>query len=180
MKKISLEELTTLAEKATGKISKIYLHWTAGNYHQFFIDYHLLIDDDGSIIASTDDLSERKCHTHMRNSKALAIAMCCGNNAIAYADGSVDFGSAPPTSRQIDTMARVVALLCKQLNLPISADIVITHCEAAEEDGYGPSTTCERWDLWKLPDLPGDGQIKGGGDVIRGKALWYHGGDCHC
>lgn len=77
-------------------------------------------------------------------------------------------------------MARVAALLCKQLNLPISADIVITHCEAAEEDGYGPSTTCERWDLWKLPDLPGDGQIKGGGDVIRGKALWYHGGDCHC
>ena len=30
-----------------------------------------------------------------------------------------------------------------------------------------------RWDLWYLRDSPGDGAMKPGGQVIRGKALWY-------
>ena len=40
---------------------------------------------------------------------------------------------------------------------------------------YGPySGDAEtRWDLWYLRDSPGDGLMKPGGLVIRGKALWY-------
>ena len=38
MKRITLNELRQLAKAANGKINKIYLHWTAGNYHQFFSD----------------------------------------------------------------------------------------------------------------------------------------------
>ena len=30
MEKITLEELSKFAEPAEGKVSKIYLHWTAG------------------------------------------------------------------------------------------------------------------------------------------------------
>ena len=48
-----------------------------------------------------------------------------------------------------------------------------THCEAAEEDDYGPTTTCERWDLWYLPDIPATEELKPGGEVIRGKAAWW-------
>lgn len=52
---------------------------------------------------------------------------------------------------------------------------MLTHCEAALIDGYGPySGDAEtRWDLWYLRDSPGDGAMKPGGQVIRGKALWY-------
>jgi hypothetical protein len=51
---------------------------------------------------------------------------------------------------------------------------VMTHCEAAEKDDYGPSTTCERWDLWYIPDEYGsNGELVPGGDLIRGKAAYY-------
>ena len=59
--------------------------------------------------------------------------------------------------------------------MPIDRWNVLTHCEAALIDGYGPySGDAEtRWDLWYLRDSPGDGLMKPGGQVIRGKALWY-------
>lgn len=64
------------------------------------------------------------------------------------------------------------------LDLPVDRFTVLTHCEAALLDGYGPySGDAEtRWDLWYLRDSPGDGTMKPGGQVIRGKALWYA---CH-
>lgn len=173
MKRITLDELREVAAQSKDCINKIYLHWTAGNYHQFFTDYHLLIDEDGTVIATTDDLTQRKAHTYMRNSNAVGIAMCCCVDARCWADGTVDFGSVPPTAAQIDSMAQVVAVLCEELGLAVNDNNILTHCEAAELDGYGPSTTCERWDLWKLPNVPGDGEIMPGGDVIRGKAIWW-------
>ena len=171
MRKINLDELSAMAVIAYGRINKIYLHWTAGRYGQFFTDYHISIDKDGSMYAP-DDLLRRKSHTWMRNTRAVAIALCCGFGAKCYADGTVDFGEVPPTKEQIEAAAKAVAVLCKELGLACAKDNVMTHCEAAEIDGYGPSTTCERWDLWKLPDYP-SGRIKDGGEVIRGKAIWY-------
>lgn len=41
-KRITLDELRQLAARARGNIDKIYLHWSAGYYHQFFSDYHLM------------------------------------------------------------------------------------------------------------------------------------------
>ncbi len=172
-KRITLDELRAIARAAKNKIDHIYLHWTAGNYHQFSDDYHLCIDEDGAIIATTDDLAELKEHTWRRNSDAIGVAMCCCAGAVAYSADNIDYGDQPPTVAQIDSMAQVVAVLCEELGLAINSNIVMTHCEAAELDDYGPSTTCERWDLWSLPDLPGDGQLKPGGDVVRGKAIWW-------
>ena len=36
-----------MAKLARGRITTIYLHWTAGHYSQVFDDYHLCIDQDG-------------------------------------------------------------------------------------------------------------------------------------
>lgn len=172
MRKVTLDELRTMGEGAKGKIDKIYLHWTAGYYHSFFTDYHVSIDSDGSIWVSTDDLTQRKNHTWHRNGRAIGIALCCCIDASCRADGRVDFGTVPPTEAQIDGMAKAVAVLAETLGLEVDASAVMTHCEAAELDSYGPSTTCERWDLWKLPDYP-SGVIKDGGKVVRGKAIWW-------
>ena len=62
-KRITLDELRQLAARARGNIDKIYLHWSAGYYHQFFSDYHLNIDSDGAVMATTEDLTEYKAHT---------------------------------------------------------------------------------------------------------------------
>ena len=105
-------------------------------------------------MATTDYLTEHKDHTWRRNSRAIGIALACCVDAVAYADGCVDFGNVPPTELQIDSMAKVVAVLCEELGLDINADTVMTHAEAADLDDYEPATTFERWDLWKLPDIP--------------------------
>lgn len=75
----------------------------------------------------------------------------------------------------IDAAGKLVAALAQGLNIPIDRWNILTHCETALIDGYGPySGDAEtRWDLWYLRDSPGDGAMKPGGQVIRGKALWY-------
>ncbi len=171
MRKITLEELKIIAGNASRSIDHIYLHWSAGRYGSFFDDYHINIDSDGTLYISTEDLGETLAHTWRRNTGAVGIALACCYNAYAQNGYDTDFGEYPPTLKQIETMAKVVAILCTEVNLPITSEAVMTHCEAAEIDNYGPSTTCERWDLWFLPDS--DGQMKLGGDIIRGKANWY-------
>lgn len=165
MTKVTLNDIRTMAKKAKGYIDKIYLHWSAGHYGQFFSDYHLNIDEDGSVYASTNDLTERKAHTWRRNSGAIGISMSC----CAFATTN-DLGEEPPTFEQIEAMAQVVAVLCQELDIECTSDNVMTHSEAADFDDYGPATTCERWDLLFLSN---DTKDVNGGDTIRGKANWY-------
>ena len=72
-------------------------------------------------------------------------------------------------------MAKIVALLCLYLDIPITEDTVMTHAEAAVADGYGPCSGDPeiRWDLWFLPDPTIGSDLYPGGEVIRGKAAWY-------
>ena len=167
MRKVRLEDIKDIALNATGDIDTIYLHWTAGHYGQFFSDYHINVDADGSVYISTDDFTERKSHTWRRNSRAVGIALTC----CAFADTN-DLGDEPPTEAQIESTAQVIAVLCKYLELPINVDHVMTHAEAADLDDYGPKTTCERWDCLFLSN--GTKDINGG-DTLRGKASWYLG-----
>ncbi|MCD8361226.1 MAG: hypothetical protein LUC29_10620 [Acidaminococcaceae bacterium] len=90
---------------------------------------------------------------------------------MAYADGSVDFGSVPSTQQQLETLARVVAVLYRGLGMLIDDNNVMTHTEAADLDNYGPATTLERWDLWKLADS--NGVLCDGGELIHSKAKAY-------
>jgi hypothetical protein len=163
---MALQAKNSLWEQAqnVGRDVKIYLHWSAGHYGSFFPDYHINIDHDGSIYVSTNNLSEVKSHTWKRNTGAIGISLAC-----CYQATSNNLGPEPPTMAQSEAMAQVVAVLCKALDLTIDIKRVMTHAEAADLDDYGPETTCERWDLWFLP-----GVDKGeGGNLIRGKAVWY-------
>lgn len=174
MKKITLEQLKQLAINSKDDLRMkahlvnrditLYLHWSASHYGQFYYNYHINIDQDGSAYASTDNLSELKTHTWNRNAGSIGIALACCYNA----DIS-DFGPEPPTEAQIEAMAQIVAVLCEALDLTIDIDHVMTHAEAADLDHYGPATTCECWDLWCLP-----GTEKGeGSNLIRRKACFY-------
>ena len=172
---LTAARLTELAALGRNRISQLYLHWTAGRYGQLYDDYHFNIDADGSIYQTCTQLTELKSHTWQRNTSAIGIALCCGLGALPHNGTDTEFGSYPPTLQQIDAAGKLVAALAQGLNLPIDRWTVLTHCEAALIDGYGPySGDAEtRWDLWYLRDSPGDGTMKPGGQVIRGKALWY-------
>ena len=68
---------------------------------------------------------------------------------------------------QLEKLCRVVALLSLVLELPIDASSVMTHCEAASRDGYGPGSGDPetRWDLfWVRDEL---GQFHQGGVFLR-------------
>lgn len=185
MREVSLNELRQIAIDSKyglwkdannmGRDVKIYLHWSAGHYSQFFKDYHINIDYDGSIYVSTDDLSVIKAHTFKRNTGSVGIAMACGYNA-----NTNDLGPEAPTQAQIEVMSKVINVLCKSLDLTIDKERVMTHAEAANnEDGlylhepYGPNSGDPetRWDLAILKDYDEFGT---GGEILRGKAIWYN------
>ena len=162
--------------------TKLYLHWTAGHYGQFFADYHVQIDADGAIyVIGASALDEVLTATYLRNSGSVSIALlaACG----ATTDG---LGVEPPTAAQIEAMAMATAALADGLWLTIDKEHILTHGEAADnEDGmrahasYGPRTTCERWDLEYLGMAespvfnPWATNGSRGGDVLRGRAQYY-------
>ena len=191
MRQVTLEELKDMAENCResiwaqaqtyGREPKIYLHWTAGHYGQYYLnDYHIAIDYDGSIYVE-HDLDEVLAHTYHRNSGAVGITLACCVGAT-----SDDLGSEPPTNAQIEAMAQVIVAVADGLWLTIDKNHVLTHGEAADnEDGiyphdpYGPKADCQRWDLEYLgtnesPSFnPYATDGSRGGDVLRGKANWY-------
>lgn len=175
----SLDDVRRLAQNARGFITDLYLHWTAGWYGQCYDDYHICIDKDGSIYIMCDQFTERKSHTWRRNTNAVGITLCCCGDATAGSDPDgedINLGTEPPTMEQIEVMAQVTAILADEFDLSLNnSNHVMTHCEAAFKDDYGPGSGDPetRWDLWKLPDYCGDGSMTDGGALIRGKAAWY-------
>ena len=191
------DKLRVMARQVRGGIHTVYLHWTAGHYGQVYDEYHLCIDRDGTVYVNCKNLLEYKAHTWLRNHNAIGIALCCGAGARCWIpDGRegygleeacdlqysarpgsalIDYGPEPPTEIQIEVLADIVAILCEELALPITADTVMTHCEAAFEDCYGPGDgdSDMRWDLWFLPDADRYGELVPGGKLLRGKALFY-------
>ncbi len=154
---------------------KTYWHWTAGGHYAIFGDYHFCICGNGEIV-NTKPLEEIPAATWQRNTGSIAIALCCCEGAEAYRDPwRTDLGDAPPTDAQIESLAMLSAAIADVFEIPIDDSHFMTHAEAADIDGYGPATTCERWDLAVLHE--GDDWMSGG-DILRGKAIWYqkHGG----
>ena len=167
---------------------QIILHWTAGRYNQFFDDYHINIDSDGSYILTTEDFSEVKSHNWMKNTGSIAICLCCAYNA-----NTNNLGDYPPTNEQIEAMAKVIAVITKALDIPIDIHHVCSHGTSADNEDYviyfpdytgyrnntyGPKSTCERWDLEYLgtnesPSFDPYNQSMRGDEVIRQKAKKY-------
>lgn len=193
MTEVTIDELRQMASdcresiweraKSMGREPKIYLHWTAGRYSQFWDDYHVQIDEDGKLYmppyVTLDDDSLPA--TYHRNTGSVAITLLCCVGAT-----SEDLGEMPPTKAQIESMAQAIVAIADGLWLTIDKDHVLTHGECADnEDGiypheeYGPKSTCERWDLEylqtdespKFNPWAEDGSR--GGDVLRGKANYY-------
>ena len=192
MRRVTCAELRELAaayrpalQYAAARCSretKLYLHWTAGHYGQFFADYHVQVDADGGIYVIGDGvLDDLLAATYLRNSGSISVAL------LGCVDATTEsLGSEPPTAAQIEAMAQSATALADGLWLTIDKERILTHGEAADnEDGvrthapYGPRTTCERWDLEYLGTEespvfhPWAEDGTRGGDVLRGKAQYY-------
>ena len=172
--------------EAYGREPKIYLHWTAGHYDQCSDHYHVNITGGGEIYL-TNPLDAVVQGTWKRNSGSVSLTLCG-----CFGAGSNGLGNEPPTEKQINAMAQVIAAIANGLWLTIDKQHVLTHGEAANnEDGYYDAHQPYAW--WN--DSYGDGNTRGdleylgtdespcynpwatdgtrGGDVLRGKANWY-------
>ena len=162
-----IDKLSVLADNAKGSIDKMYLHWSAMNYENAYDDYHINIGRFGEIRITCNELTEKKAHTWRRNSRAIGISMDCMLDA-AYREGKTYWGPCPPTNAQIRTMALVIAVVAKHLEIDINKDTVMTHAEAAIIDNYGLGSGDPevRWDMLYLID-PDTCKEVPGGELLR-------------
>lgn len=178
---INQQYLIKNAASRMGRDLKIYLHWTAGRYSQFWDDYHIQVDYDGKLyIPKGVEFFTTLPATWQRNTGSVSITALCG-----YTSNSNSLGSEAITGTQIEGIAKVIAVLASGFNVPIDKKHVLTHGEAADNEdepiheNYGPKSDCTRWDLEylgtsespKFNPWATDGSR--GGDVLRGKANWY-------
>lgn len=69
---VTNRELAALAMQAKGRISRLYLHWTAGHYEDVYDDYHLNIGPGGEMYLTCKTFTEVKEHTWHRNTGSVA------------------------------------------------------------------------------------------------------------
>lgn len=192
--KYNLQQKAVSANKPV----QLVLHWSAGRYGQYFNDYHINIDYDGTYYLSTDNFAEVKYHNYQKNSGSIGICLCCGYNA-----NTNNLGQYPPTYEQIEACAKVIAVLSEALDLDIDVRHVCTHGESADNldftiyysdyngyqnNIYGPnyidqygvvrSGPCERWDLQFLGSSESPRFVpcmdpQSGGVILRQKASKY-------
>ena len=169
---MTLRELFDLGKQAKGRITHLYLHWTAGRYQQFFADYHLNLDGEGQLYQTCSRVTDLKAHTYQRNSGAIGIALCCALDA-SWNGERPDLGTYPPTLKQLQNVAKVVAVLCAALGIELTPESVMTHAEAAAFDGYGPGSGDRdtRGDLAWVQDASGNHCACS--DVLRQLAQYY-------
>lgn len=147
-----------------GRIERIYTHWSAHDYQSVFPAYHFCVattEGGDLVVVNTHDVRENMrdvydapddpyaAHTRKRNSFALGIS-------IMAMEGSRpdDFGPYPLTEDRIDGLCLVGAKLAKYYGVPIDAEHIMSHAEAALHDGYFGTLPEERWDIARLHAEP--------------------------
>ena len=142
-----------------GRIERIYLHWSGWDYVTVHPSYHYCVAlRDGAVeVEHTGDLTSNMrdlrggefddyvAHTRGRNSFAAGLSVMGMRDARPD-----DFGEFPITAAQIDALCVLAAEIARAYAIPIDADHVLTHAEAAIVDGYFGSGEEERWDIARL------------------------------
>jgi|SRR5579884_258496 len=143
-----------------GRIERIYTHWSAHDYESVFPAYHFCIAKTSAgdlVVVNTHDVRENMrevynapeepyaAHTRGRNSFALGISIMAMEGAAPH-----DFGSYPLTEDLLDALCLVGAKLANSYGVPIDAEHVMSHAEAALRDGYFGMAPEERWDIARL------------------------------
>lgn len=158
---------------------KVIVHWTAGTLQPNSIDfehYHYLVNGDGLVIqgkysvADNDNCQDGKYAAHCGggNTQAIGIAMCGMSGFIS----KNRVGKYPLTSKQVERTFKLIAEVCKQYNIPIDAEHVMTHYEFGRK--HPKTSSSGKIDIIYLPSHPNilEDQV---GNFIRSKATWYMG-----
>lgn len=154
-----------------GRVERIYTHWSAHDYGSVFPAYHFCIalaEGGRIVVVNTHDVRDNMrdiaddphrpyaAHTRGRNAYALGVSVMAMQDATL-----ADFGRFPLTVPLVDGLCSVTAKLARVYGVPLDAEHVMSHAEAALHDGYFGTGSEERWDIARLraeprPLVPGD------------------------
>ncbi len=158
-------------------MKRIIIHWTAGTNFPNSLDlthYHFVVDKNGKVTAGKfkpeDNLNcndgKYAAHTGGGNTGSVGIAAC---GMLGYNDPK-HVGQFPLCEVQMEALFKKCAELCKQYEIAITPDTVLTHYEFGLKH---PETSSKgKIDINFLPYKP-DLVAHGVGDYIRGKVKWY-------
>ncbi len=169
-----------------GRIEKLYLHWSAGDYTTVYPAYHFCIGLDAlsqPFVAQTSDLrlnmrdvrsnpdEPYTAHTRGRNSFAAGLSVMCMQDA-----QPMDFGAYPLTNNLVEALCYVTAQVAAFYNISPDPSAIMTHAEAAVIDGYFGTAPEQRWDIALLapraaPLTEADAAIVG--DELRARVQAY-------
>ena len=169
------EPSSSILDFPEGRIERIYLHWSAGDYATVFPAYHycVIYEDAKARTVRTNDLRANMrdvraapgepyaAHTGGRNSYAAGLSIMAMQDARPD-----DFGPYPLREEAIDELCRTAAAIASFYGIPVDDEHVMTHAEAALIDGYFGTAQDERWDIARLapsdrPLVPQDAGIAG-------------------
>lgn len=159
-------------------MDRIIIHWTAGTNEPNSTDYqhyHFLINGGGLCIkgkhSPEDNLNCKDgvyaAHTGGGNTGSIGIAAC----GMAGYINPQKIGNYPLKAAQVEALFKKVAELCKQYNIAITPDTVMTHYEFGQK--HKNTTSYGKIDITYLPSYPAVA-AKDMGDFIRGKVMWYY------
>lgn len=145
-----------------GRIDRIYLHWSGGDYTTTYDAYHFCVArrEGALVVVETHPVAENArdvyaapdlpyaAHVLRRNSYAIGISVMAMLEATPH-----DFGAYPITEESIEALCLVAARVADAYGVPNAS--IGTHAEAAVLDGYfGDHPEDGRWDIARLAPSP--------------------------
>ena len=134
MRPIGATPLYYLAAQFKGEIDHIYLHWSAGWYGQFYDDYHINIDADGTIymrlyLITREQFLEVQDQEGAWYSRRVDLGLAEDGNPICTFTAPYRYPSNPPSKLYRDWIES--ALIC-ECSIPTSTaksylDCAVSH-----------------------------------------------------
>jgi len=154
-------------------MKRIVWHWTAGGNKANATDkkhYHIIIEGDGRIVRGDYAISDNEsisggyaAHTRNCNTGAIGVALAGMRQA---KERPFSAGPSPLTGTQIEVLVDQTASLCRQYNIPVTRQTVLSHAEVEPTLGIKQRN---KWDITWLPGMTKVGDPVAVGDALRQK-----------
>lgn len=154
-------------------MDRIVWHWSAGGHKANATDkkhYHIIIEGDGKIVRGDHAISDNEstatpyaAHTRGLNTGSIGVALAGMRQA---RERPFSAGPSPLTEAQIEVLVDQTASLCRQYNIPVTRQTVLSHAEVEPTLGVKQRN---KWDITWLPGMAKVGDPVAIGDALRAK-----------
>lgn len=154
-------------------MERIIWHWSAGGHKANATDkkhYHIIIEGDANVVLGNHPISANEvidgpyaAHTRSLNTGSIGVALAAMRGA---KERPFSPGPSPITDAQVEALVEQTAKLCRQFNIPVTRQTVLSHAEVEPTLGVKQRN---KWDITWLPGMTKVGDPVAIGDALRTK-----------